>query len=63
MRIWAPYPSRTLLIEYIASLQIGFSNNEDKRSVEVAMPVCYIQCGPVTRLGFLYLRKLENNNT
>ena len=45
------------------NLKIGSSNIKDKGSVEVAMPVCYIQCGPVTKLGFLYLWKLEENNT
>ena len=45
------------------NLKIRFSSIKDKGSVEVAMPVCYIQCGPVARLGFLYLRKLEKNNT
>jgi len=44
-------------------LKIRFSSIKDKGSVEVAMPVCYIQCGPVTKLGFLYLWKLEENNT
>ena len=45
------------------NLKISFSSIKDRGSVEVAMPVCYIQCGPVTTLGFLYLWKLEKNNT
>jgi len=45
------------------NLKIRLSSIKDKGSVEVAMPVCYIHYGPVTTLGFLYLWKLEKNNT